>query len=128
MNGLTSEQIEYGAQQIQTGRCYLDFPPNAGQFRVLCKSMPEFVKPARSGRPNDAAYAEEKAKLSYDRSWFRNLAKEGKLRVWDDAIKSQPTLVELLKMTNLSVTDEGFENDTWFKAVMSAFKSYNRIR
>lgn len=44
MNGLTLEQVEYAKRKISSQECYVDLPPNAGQFRSLCKSMPDHLR------------------------------------------------------------------------------------
>jgi hypothetical protein len=123
--GLTNPQLKYGHTQISLGRCYLEFPPNPGQFRLLCQSMPDpiYSKPVDP----EISKAKEVTKLDRDRTWFKNLPREGKERVWNDALKAQHSLEGLLNASKLSIFDFGFENDVWFKPVMGAFKSYNRL-
>ena len=41
MDGLSEDQINFGANQISLALHHVDFPPNAGQFRRLCLSMPD---------------------------------------------------------------------------------------
>jgi hypothetical protein len=41
MEGISKDQIDYGKRKISMAECYLDFPPNAGQFRKLCQMMPK---------------------------------------------------------------------------------------
>ena len=44
LDGVTEENILYGQAQISLARSYVDFPPNAGQFRNLCLGMPKIKK------------------------------------------------------------------------------------
>lgn len=129
MEGLTQRQVEYAQQKISSGQAHIEFPPNPGQFRLLCKSMPDDLKTKPWVKsPNDKTPSpSEKFNPEYDIAWFCGLQPEEKETVYDGAIKAWPLLKGILIMNKESVKDIGFEKSAWLKPMIESFRSYYRL-
>lgn len=116
VKGLCKEQLAYAKKKILSGECYLDFPPTAAQFRVLCKSMPEkSASPVPRFDPD------------YDIQWFSSLSESNKTKVYQSAIRAYPLLEHFLKSSNQSFLDNSFEKSIWIKPMIETFREFFKI-
>lgn len=129
MAGLTNEQVDHAKRKISLAECYSEFPPNAGQFRLLCKSMPEYfeakpwVKLANEKISRDSLTFNP----NYDIGWYCGRTSEEKTKVYEGALKAYPLLEGMLKQSKESFLDVGFEKSCWFKPMIEAFRGYYRF-
>lgn len=129
MAGLTQDQVDYAKQKITSGECYTEYPPNPGQFRLLCNSRPEYfkAKPRVTVAGEKTPSATATFNPDYDISWFCELTPEGKTKVYEGALKAYPVLEGMLKISKESFLDVGFEKSCWFKPMTEAFRGYYRL-
>jgi hypothetical protein len=116
VSGLSVDQLQYAKKKILNGECYLDFPPTAAQFRVLCKSMPEKSESVISRFDPD-----------YDIQWFSSLSESDKTKVYESAIRAYPFLENFLKNNNQSFLDNSFEKSVWIKPMIETFREFFKI-
>jgi len=116
VQGLSVDQLQYAKKKILNGECYLDFPPTAAQFRVLCKSMPEKSESTVS-----------RFDPEYDIQWFSSLSESDKIKVYQGAIRAYPFLDNFLKASNQSFLDDSFEKSVWIKPMIETFRECYKI-
>ena len=126
MSGIAQEQIEHGKKKISSGECYPTFPPTPGEFRLLCKSKPEYFQPKPSPKAEPYRNLGDSTRGDFA-FWFKGLKEEQKTKLYKGAIKAWPALVELLKISNESYLDGDFEGSIWFTRMVDAFMGYYRI-
>jgi hypothetical protein len=121
VSGLTKEQLAYAKKKILNGECYLEFPPSAAQFRVLCKSMPDNYFDRNS--------CSEIIRFdpAYDKNWFMSLSSIYKQKVYEGAIRVYPMLEYFLKNSKQSFLDDDFQKSVWIKPMIEAFRSCYKI-
>lgn len=126
MAGLTEEQVNHAKRKISLAECYLEFPPNPGQFRLLCQSMPEYfkAKPWVKAVNEKIPRASAKFNPDYDIGWYCERTFQEKTKVYEGALKAYPVLEGMLKQSKESFLDVGFERSSWFKPMIEAFRGY----
>ena len=119
MKCLSPEQVDYGRERITLGKHYLDFPPNPGQFRELCLSMPKKFKVEEQ---DWYKYQPSKARIDetndLNKSWFNALADEEKNKNLQKALDKFPILKYHLEHNKISVLDDLFSEHFLFNMLM----------
>jgi hypothetical protein len=120
VRGLTPEQLQHAKKKILRGECYLEFPPTAAQFRVLCQSMPEKLNTPNKGYTS-------RFDPDYDIQWFSGLDAEHKLKVYAGSLRAYPALEHLMKNSGQSILDASFEKGIWIKPMIESFRECYKI-
>ena len=116
VTGLSMKQLQYARKKLVNGECYLEFPPTAAQFRLLCRSMPEKSEPVAPRFDPD-----------YDIQWFSSLSESHKIKVYEIALRAYPLLEHFLKDSKQSFLDDSFEKSVWIKPMIETFREFYRI-
>lgn len=123
VSGLTRWQLAYGKKKILNGECYLEFPPTAAQFRVLCKGMPDSFNTLTNPPKAEITRFDQK----YDINWFMSLSGAHKEKVYEGSIMAYPALRYFLETSKESFLDEIFQKSVWIKPMIQAFRSCYQI-
>lgn len=126
VKGIEREQLAYAKQKILRGECYLDFPPTAAQFRVLCKSTPNDLL-SKSMQNSNNPIKIIRLDPNYDKNWFKSLSDSHKEKVYEGAVMAYPALEHLLKSSNQSFLDDSFQKSIWLNPMIEAFREFYKI-